>query len=141
MSELFPKPLHANKHCRHYSYKMGLNDDRGPTCAKGLDLASKPGAALVCMPDLGANLCAQREEFTEIERAAWEEWRNQSMARMILIMPLIPGSGAKRDEYWGKTGKFSCPACEVGNVRWTRAPNNGHIWASCSTPNCFSVIQ
>jgi hypothetical protein len=137
----FPKPLHASKHCRHYSYDYEPND--GPACAKGIDLTSKPGAALVCMPNSFGKICAQREEFTEEERAVWKEYQQAAMMRMILVMPEIPSSDNYKEDqqYWGKTGRFTCPACEGGNVRWTRSPSNGHIWAACSTPNCFSVMQ
>lgn len=142
----FKKPVHANKHCRHYSYRRGFTDDCGPCCAKGLDL-SGPGAANVCMPKSvepspEKRICAQREEYTATERDIWKKWQTESMGRMIIILEVISGSADKKDkEYWGKQGQLQCPACETGTVRWTRAPNNGHLWASCSTPNCFGVSQ
>lgn len=87
--------------------------------------------------------CAWREEFTEPERTAWEGFRNDRAARMIAIMPLIPGSSRDRKNkpFWGKTGRFQCPACGDGTVRWVRARINGYLAAACSTPDCFEVIE
>lgn len=141
----FNKPPKASQHCRHYDYKMALGDDRGPCCARGLDLSS-PGAANVCMPKavgvVPEKVCLQREEYTATERDNWKKWQTESMGRLIVILAVIPGSADKKDKaYWGKTGSLDCPACNAGKVKWTRAPNNGHLWASCTTPHCFMVIQ
>lgn len=94
-------------------------------------------------PAKDLRICAQREEYTAVERETWKRFQAESVYRMFQIMPLVPGCNAETDDrqYWGKTGTFACPACEGGTVRWTRAPNNGHVWASCSTPNCFQVMQ
>jgi hypothetical protein len=139
----FEKPLRASQHCRHYSYNLGaMLDDQGPCCAKGLDLTG-PGAANVCMPKGGwPGSCAKREEYTAVERDIWDKWKAASLGRMIQVLEVIPGSADRKDkDYWGKTGTVQCPACGDGKVRWTRAPSNGHLWASCSTPNCFQVMQ
>lgn len=155
---MIDKPLRATKHCRHYSYVMTPNDEpQGPRCACGLDLRAKPGASLVCMPDADVELkllekqgrpidaCEWREEYTDDERAAWEAWKHQSMQRMLNILPKIPGSADRNNASdratWGTQGVFDCPACKEGKVRWSRARVNGHVWAACSTPNCFTVMQ
>jgi hypothetical protein len=133
----FPRPLPASHHCRHYSY------DDGPQCARGVDL-SGPGAAAPCMPDSKvAVACNLREEHTDEERAAWEEWRNERAARMIKVLALIPGSSRDRKNkpFWGQRGEFACPACPDGKVRWVRAPSNGHVHAACTTEGCFGVIE
>ena len=146
MPKVFERPLRATQHCRHYSYAMEPNDKRGPCCAKGVNLEA-PGAANVCMPQsmvVTGALCSKREEYTKAERKAWEQYRKESMLRMIAVLAEIPGSSDnnKKDrEYWGKQGTIDCPVCEGGKVRWTRAPSNGHLWARCSTPNCFGVMQ
>lgn len=138
------KPLHANEHCRHYKYVRAAVD-WGPQCACGIDLQAPGANTEPCMPDPAttAPACAWREEFTADERAAWKAWRAESTGRMILIMSLIPGSSLdkKKKPFWGKSGEFDCPACKTGKVKWVRAPNNGHVQASCSTPNCFAVIE
>lgn len=142
------RPTHANNHCRHYSYRnTGLTgfqsgDHGGPRCAVGIDL-SDPGAALKCMPKPTGDGCDWREEFTDDERAAWKLWREEGIARMIVIMAQMPGSSRdkKNRPEWGKSGSFPCPACAIGMVRWTRARVNGHVMAACSTPDCFEVIE
>lgn len=135
------KPLRATFHCRHYAYEnTGLAGWRagnhgGPLCARGVDLRTEPGAARACMPPDGATPppCPQREEFTAEERAVWRDWVDARVTRAVIIMAAIPQAGF--------TGSLTCPACGIGTVRWSRALNNGHLAADCSTPNCFSVIQ
>jgi hypothetical protein len=149
------KPLHASKHCRHYSYVRTTNQEKqGPRCACGIDLREKPGQSLMCMPpgvidtallSQGRAIdepCDWREEFTDDERLAWSAYAAESLARMTVIMPLIPGSADKRDrKFWGQTGSFPCPCCDGGTVRWLRARSNGHVHARCSSPDCFAVMQ
>lgn len=138
------RPLHATKHCRHYKFRMTAPMQGGPVCAIGVDL-NPPGAARCCMPEPARDgfSCAQREEYTETERQAWEAYRMHRMEAQAQIMVLIPGSSRdrKKRDQWGKTGSFGCPACDWGVVRWSRAMNNGHLWAACNTPGCFSVIE
>jgi len=146
---MIDKPAHATRHCRHYSYVMTVKDEpQGPQCACGIDLREKPGASQVCMPpnvDLRKGEqhepCAWREEYTDAERAAWEEFRTGCMERMVVILadPAIP-SGKDR-KAWGTHGTMPCPACKIGTVHWLRARSNGHLHARCSTPHCFAVMQ
>lgn len=138
MADPIERPLHASQHCRHYSYAHDKLHG-GPTCALGIDL-SAPGSALRCMPAPKVP-CDKREEYTDAERRAWAAWRDERTARMLRILIMIPGSAAKRDETWGKSGNFKCPACDGGTVSWARASNNGHVSAACNTPNCFGIIQ
>lgn len=128
---MIDKPPHASKHCRHYSYDL---EKGGAQCAKGVNLF---GSVKACMPDYVGKPCVLREEHTAEEHAAWNEFVRGSLTRLALVISEIPDGKA----YWGKTGSFACPACKTGTVRWTRAPNNGHIWAHCSTPNCCKFHQ
>lgn len=139
------KPLHATQHCRHYSYSGSiLTDGGGPKCARDVIL-SAPGAARCCMPAPAGDgfTCALREEYTEDERAAWLDWMAERACRSVLILAEIPGSSRdkKNRPGWGQFGEFPCPACDWGVVKWTRARTNGHLWAACTTPDCFAVIQ
>lgn len=139
--DTFSRPPHATHHCRHYSYDVvGV----GPVCAIGIDM-SPPGSSKTCMPNppIAGQVCILREEFTADERTAWETWRNERAGRMILVLAQIPGSSRDRKNRpeWGKSGKFPCPACDGGTVRWARAAINGHVHAGCTTPNCFEIIE
>lgn len=127
------RPPKAREHCRHYSYQRGWNG--GPRCARGVDMDAA-GAALPCMPpeyQRGA-ACPKREEWSAAEREAWKSFSTNSIARAGVIMAAIPWDGA------GDSGLIECPVCD-GKVSWSRARSNGHLHASCSTPNCFAVIQ
>lgn len=92
------------------------------------------------MPD--GTGCPKRGDWAEAERAAWKAHTDEHLDRMRIIMPVIPGSSdRKHREEWGKQGIIDCPACGAGKIHWSRALSNGHLWARCSTPNCFSIIQ
>lgn len=134
------RPLSATHHCRHYSYDR---EKMQPRCAWGIDLVTEPKSTNQCMPPglQGLTKCDYREEFTDVERVAWEEWRNKSALRALAILALIPGTSRKRDIHWGGTGRFQCPACVEGVVRWLRVKQNGHLHAACTTPGCFEIIE
>lgn len=128
------RPPVARQHCRHYRYHDA------PTCAVGKDLTA-PGTYRCCMPN-PADPCDKREEWTKEERAATVAWGDERMLRMVVIMQAIPGSGDKKKrDGWGKSGRLPCPACKTGTVSWSRARNNGHLHAACSTLWCFSIMQ
>lgn len=136
------RPLRATHHCRHYEYVRAAVD-WGPKCASGIDLRSENVGALPCLPNHQGEPCAWREEYTDAERAVWEKWREERHLRMIACMALIPGNSRdkKNKPFWGQSGRFQCPACKSGMVRWVRARINGHVHAACSTPECFEVME
>lgn len=122
-----PKPPVAHQHCRHYGYKLGLRG--GPMCAAGVDNTGGTGA---CMPE-PRGTCPSRQDWTADERATWRAWYEQHMERIGVVFAAIPEAGA--------AGEVACPGCGVGRVSWSRASNNGHIHARCSTRDCFEVMQ
>ncbi|MGY3588012.1 hypothetical protein [Bradyrhizobium sp. USDA 4350] len=138
------RPLRATFHCRHYSYVGGMQG--GPRCARDADLTA-PLATKPCMPGASPKTppdgCKLREEYTDAEREAWMIYRETRMEAQAKIMVKIPGSSrdTKKRAHWGETGSFGCPACDWGIVKWSRARNNGHLWAACSTPGCFGVQE
>jgi hypothetical protein len=87
--------------------------------------------------------CDLREEHTDEERAAWEAWRDERAARMIVVLAEIPGSSRdkKNKPFWGQSGEFACPACKQGKVVWARSRSNGYVRGRCTTPDCFGVIE
>jgi hypothetical protein len=126
--------------CRHYDYARPtfprntktLQSNEGAQCALGVDLSGN-GATIkagCCNPRGGA--CAKREPYTIEEIVAAEAEADEAMSRAMAIIPSIPSKG--------DAGDFACPCCD-GTVRWSRARSNGHVWAACSTPNCFSLMQ
>jgi hypothetical protein len=141
----FIPPIKATHHCRHYDYKPGLGDHDGPQCAKGLD-NRQSGGARRCMPSASfpnQEHCPKREEFTAKERAEYKEFQVDQTMRLMAVIPLIPASHRPKEDqqFWGKRGSFKCPCCQDGTVKWSRSPNNGHIWAMCDTPNCLAMGQ
>lgn len=41
----------------------------------------------------------------------------------------------------GNAGSISCPCCDGGCVNFSRSGYNGHIHASCSTPDCAAWME
>ncbi len=37
-------------------------------------------------------------------------------------------------------GKIECPKCK-GELNYSRAKSNGHVWGKCKTENCLSWMQ
>ena len=100
MTGTLAKPVHATKHCRHYSYRnTGIagyrrGDPGGPQCARGCD---QSGGVDKCMPDRRPeSVCGQREEYTDAERAEWNAYVSSSLERMTVIAKHIPGSSGDR---------------------------------------------
>lgn len=123
--DLFPRPLRATQHCRHYSYENGLQG-RGPLCALNLDL-SAPGASGPCMPDPRGS-CASRAEYTAEERATWQEWMDARLIRMAAAISVLPVPIPLRT-----TGTVQCPSCP-GTITYSRWERGASV--KCSTPMC-----
>ena len=125
------RPLRATHHCRHYSYAPGLSG--GPRCAAGVDM-SVPGSTRPCMPDANVQ-CAERVEYTEAERAAWEAFKAEGMVRLAKAVEAIPEPIS-----CGGSGSCKCPLCEGGDLQWSRA-SNGHVWLTCSDRDCIGPVH
>ncbi len=132
------KPLHADEHCRHYSYRnTGLagyqrGDPGGPECARGVDL-SAPGAGRCCWPEPKA-ACEKREEYTDDERAAWKAHVASRMVMLAEAIEAIPEPIPT-----GTSGKTTCPHC-AGFLHWTRS-RNGHVYLQCTGPDCIGPVH
>ncbi|MBD3738604.1 MAG: hypothetical protein IE938_19385 [Pseudomonas balearica] len=129
----FPRPVRATKHCRHYSYHLGANvEEQGPRCARGVDL-SYPGSSQMCMPHGGLprGLCAQREEYTDEERAAWAAFQAECMARVSAAVDALPAPIPLNTQ-----GKIACPNCG-GELRFARWHRGSMI--ACETENCVEA--
>lgn len=121
------RPLRATKHCRHYSYDLGLSG-KGPQCAVGVDL-SEPGSSCKCWSDPEAS-CAKREEYTDEERAVWDAWVKHGLKMisdaLAVFDPVRCGSETRKP----------CPHCE-GQLVLQRM-SNGNAWLTCTTEACIS---
>ena len=124
------RPLRATHHCRHYSYSPGLSG--GPCCAAGVDM-SAPGSPAPCMPEPKVS-CDKRENFTDAERATWKEYTDSRLKMLGEAVAAIPAPIP-----CGTTGECPCPHCD-GELRWSRA-SNGHVWLSCTTPDCVGPVH
>lgn len=124
MTKTFKQPLRASKHCRHYSYELGLGG--GPRCARELDLTA-PGSTKCCMPDPNGP-CTLRQEYTDEERAAWAAAREESSARLVEAIKAVPHPIPMRSG-----GTVACPNCE-GVLHYGRWRGGGEI--KCETEFC-----
>lgn len=120
---MFEKPLRATKHCRHYSYELGLNG-RGPQCAVECDL-SDPKSTNECMPDVAKSLCSKREEYTQQEREEWQDWLESESERHSVRMTSIDQPIPTNSQI-----KFDC-ACKAGTVAAARGRKRAYINCSC----------
>lgn len=129
MTKTFDMPLRATRHCRHYSYELGLQG-RGPLCARGVDLKAEPHSRMCWTIDDGhAHLCSKREEYTEAERAAWREHLDASIVRLGNAVQALPVPVPLRTQ-----GQVPCPNCDGGSLHYARWHRGAEI--KCTTANC-----
>jgi hypothetical protein len=43
--------------------------------------------------------------------------------------------------YYSGAGEMSCPVCNKGTLRYSRAAYNGHVHAHCTSGNCVSWME
>ena len=131
------KPPMARGWCKHYTYvrptfpraTKALEASEGPQCAAGCDPST---FGKRCYPD-PTDSCYKRENWSDAEKATWEEWQHHYEARMLVCLDVIPSDVGE--------GSLECPACGTGIIRWSRARSNRHLCALCTTANCFGIVQ
>ena len=120
-----PKPPIARQHCRHYSYVLPYSDPNyGPHCAVGVDL-SAPCSTGPCMPN--GTGCEKREDWTDEERARWEEWQQAGQERMIAAIKAIPSLEPRQRTV------IHCPNCG-GLLTAERTKRRAYV--NCETEHC-----
>lgn len=118
-------------HCRHYSYDL---PKMRACCARGID-NNAPGATKRCFPEPSGEPCSAREDLSLMEREERDAKRRAIIDRLNLCMAAIPAGKP------GDSGEVRCPSCGSGSIHYGRSPTNGHLWAVCTTSNCFQVME
>jgi hypothetical protein len=141
-----PKTLKEQKQnkCKHFN---GIMND---ACDAGVryELVTIPnptgmGKLLPCFKDNGNGcVCDKLEFYTDAEIDAQIEesegnFKKTMQAREAIVDHL---GGPWKKGMAGSRGAIVCPICQ-GELRFTRSGYNGHIHASCLTPNCVSWIE
>ncbi|WP_199223796.1 MULTISPECIES: hypothetical protein [unclassified Novosphingobium] len=75
--------------------------------------------------------CAQRQEWTDEERAAWSSAVEAGMARMVAAIAALPAPIPLRT-----SGSVECPNC-LGTLSYSRWHRGAEI--CCATPGCTSA--
>jgi len=81
----------------------------------------------------GEEQCGIGTSIEDCERQIDEIEFNTTLDQLTTAFSLI----AKQE---GNRGKIECPKCE-GDLHWSRASLNGHVWGKCKTENCLSWVQ
>jgi hypothetical protein len=83
-------------------------------------------------------MCGKLTWPTAEESQAFADDVRLSIERITTARQAIMAhAGGKR----GVTGKFSCPVCKTGALRYAIAACNGHIQAGCSTSGCVRWME
>lgn len=124
----FPRPLRATHHCRHYSFNPGLGPNSGPQCAAGVENVTMALSTCCQNPPVE---CTFREEYTDAERASWQQAREERMARLAAALAALP-----RAIPINTSGTIKCPNCcgALSYARWHRGAEIG-----CATFNCCAA--
>lgn len=143
------KPIRAIAgSCVHYTGVWGLGMVDIPCCAAGVNyhelVGEGPGwvAKLPCTPPIkGVRtrqvFCSKKQLPTAEEIAAYDAWMDEHFKVLQEAMERCRAHAAgKRDVQ----GVVECPACK-GNLYYSIAGSNGHLWGKCETTNCLSWMQ
>ena len=124
-------------HCKHFSYhektkcKLGIvarEVTGGPTFGW---LKRSPCVGF----DIG--LCPKYEALTDKEIEESKAALEAMVERMQVILPVL--TPLKTEENLGRAGSIECPICD-GTIEW-QLHNNNHMWAKCSTDECFNMME
>lgn len=81
----------------------------------------------------------KHQRFPTAEEVAAEEAKMDKLLNRTFVArdAIVKATGGKR----GVSGKIACPVCNTGELAYSVAGINGHIWAKCSTEDCVSWME
>lgn len=143
----------SNK-CEHYNGLSGpgMRDDSATRCCKAgvvyltvksTDESIKGFGRYPCFREGEAVPCEKRHFLTPEEVAAEVAEHEASWGRLKLGIAAA-SEDAKKHGYRkgnGGNGLVLCPVCKTGDLHYTVASYNGHMWGRCSTKDCVSWMQ
>lgn len=96
-------------------------------------------ARMPCTPDSPLKKepmakCEKYETKTPAELIAEELEQKAFSDAVVMAISAIREDGKN-------TGTVSCPKCYAGQVHYSKAKLNGHIWGKCSTEGCISWMM
>lgn len=143
----------ANK-CEHYNGLSGpgMKDDAATRCCKAgvvyltvkaSDDVAKGFARYPCFREGEAVPCAKRHFPTPEEVASEVAEHDARWERLKLGIGACSDDAKKHGYGKGKGGNgfVPCPVCKTGDLYYTVASYNGHMWGKCATKDCVSWMQ
>lgn len=77
-------------------------------------------------------------EIEKPKRQALSESQKKSINNTLAArVAIIEATDGKR----GVAGAIPCPVCKTGQLSYTIASLNGHVWGRCSTENCVAWME
>lgn len=129
--------------CVHFNGMMNKTCDAGVVYATVKNEAVKGFAGHPCFREGEAVPCEKRHYPTPEEIAASVAESEASSKRLMLGLRAASESakakGFKKGN--GGAGKVECPVCKTGEIHYTVAGCNGHLWGRCSTEGCVSWMM
>ncbi len=140
--------------CKYYNglSGRGMRDDSTTRCCdagvvyltvKSTDESRKGFDRFPCFREGEGVPCEKRHFPTAEEVAAEVAEHNASWERLKLGIAAAGDDAKKRGLGKGKggAGVTTCPVCKTGELHYTVAGYNGHMWGRCSTKDCVSWAQ
>ena len=132
--------------CRHF---RGIQFSE---CAAGINMRTLVGgkdlgwaARLPCLPSMDKTevSCSKFEVMSEED--AKQEIRKEEERRLTLGKAHKAAHEDAKAKGLGQghggVGMILCPACGKGELRYSVASVNGHLWGRCSTPGCAQWME
>ena len=134
--DLEPRVFLEMCRCRYFT---GLSHEYCDQGVKYLDVRRKKNGALIhpCLEPECTN-CQHREYPTLREAKQQVKESSAAYTRCVIAFTTIikHTKGVRKG-----SGYLKCPNCDNGRLLYSFTPNNGHLHARCSTPECCAVIQ
>jgi len=125
--------------CKHF------NGTVNKTCGAGLalrDMAPGPDLGWVkrlpCRSTNGVDTCDKREYPTKEEVDKFEADIDALINLSVKAVAAIKAVGHPKGQ--DASGIIVCPKCG-GELHYRIAGYNGHVWASCKTPDCLRWME
>lgn len=127
--------------CRHYTGFMGAGGVINTHCSAGVayqEIAQLiPLRNLPCTKEDSPFHCEKCDRPTAAEVEREDQEIELRITQIVQALKLVREQvGAER----GVAGKVPCPVC-AGDLHYTVAKSNGHIWGMCNTVGCLSWVQ
>lgn len=129
--------------CAHFNGRQNDKCDAGIVYATVEGNEVKGFAKFPCFRE-GQALPCEKRHFPTPEEVAAEVAEHEARSERLLAGIKAASEDAKKQGFKkgnGGRGVVDCPVCKTGQLHYSVAGYNGHIWGGCTTKGCVRWMQ